>query len=148
MNDDLIRAFRQTLYKVFDPEGAFVMQIDVPCPALRRCHARHGVESSVFITAWNPGSKVMSDAVNAAAQQRLKETLANGGYLVLDGQGEAPDGAWIPEASFLALGVNETEARRLCREFGQLAVIYSGADAVPGLLVEPGSKDPRWTPRS
>jgi len=136
MNDDRIHAYRRALYRVFQPEGEFVMRVDVPCPELQRCHARHGVACSMFITAWNPGSVVQPDAINAAAQLRLRNALLAGGYPLIEGQGEDPDGTWTPEASFLALGVDKAEARQLCREFGQLAVIYADADAIPQLLTD------------
>ena len=135
MTDDLVMAYRRTLFRVFDPEGEFVMKVDVFCPELMRCHARHDVQTSAFITAWNPGSYVQPDVVNAAAQKRLHAALTEGGYPIIEGQGEDPDGNWVPEASFLVLGIGEADACRLGREFGQIAVVFAGPDAIPRLLL-------------
>ena len=134
MSEQLIRAYRRTLFRVFDLDGEFVMRIDVPCPELLRCHARHGVSSSCFITAWNPASVEQPPAVNAAAQERLRRAITEGGYPMIEGHGEDPDSEWTPEASLLVLGIDETGARRFGQEFGQLAIVVAGPDATPRLV--------------
>ena len=134
MSEQLIRAYRRTLFRVFDLDGEFVMRIDVPCPELLRCHARHGVSSSCFITAWNPGSVRRIGIRNWWAQRRLTAAIRRTGLAALSGQGDDPDGKWTPEPSYLVLGVDETEARGLGREFGQLAVVFAGPDATPRLV--------------
>lgn len=135
MTLELIAAYRRAHYRVFDPDGEFVMQIDMPCPGLARCHARHGVDGSCFISAWNPGSVVRSIAENSAAAARLRAAIAALGLAAVPGQGEDPGGLWVPEASLLVPGIDAATALQLAREFGQAAIVFAEADAVPKLLI-------------
>jgi hypothetical protein len=55
--------------------------------------------------------------------------------VVLDGIGQHPDNGWPGEDSLLALGVSLADALLLGRRFGQDAVVWAGADAVPRLML-------------
>jgi hypothetical protein len=135
MCDELIEEYRRTHYRVFDPEGEFALIVDQPAPELERCHARHGVGSSAFITAWNPGSRPREAALNKAAQGKLLAEIRRRGWSVIDASGEGPDGRWPPEPSVLVLGIPESDARQLGRDHGQKAVVFAGPDAIPRLLI-------------
>jgi hypothetical protein len=55
--------------------------------------------------------------------------------MVLDAEGADPTGAWPPEPSFFALGINEETARLLGIRYRQDAVLWVGANAIPELLL-------------
>ena len=61
--------------------------------------------------------------------------LAGRGFPCLPGVGQHPTNGWPGEPSVLALGVSRKEAVALGRQFGQNAVVWSGADGVPELIL-------------
>jgi hypothetical protein len=56
------------------------------------------------------------------------------GYTAFPGEGIGDDGQWPPERSLLILGIARDDARRLGREFGQLAIVH-GEKGGPAMLL-------------
>ena len=135
MRADLLEAYRRTEYRVDDCGCAFVLRIDEPSEALRECHDAFGVHCSAFVTAWNPRSMPTPRADNEAAMSRLEQALAVMGCRWLRGEGIDPDGEWPGEPSVLALGIDEAAAVDLAQRFDQYAIVWSGADGTPRLVV-------------
>ena len=54
---------------------------------------------------------------------------------LIEGIGIDPSGEWPAEKSFLALGLDLETSRALGREFGQNAIVWAGADAIPRLIL-------------
>ena len=131
----LIAAYRATHYCVNGVSPPFLLRIDEGNPDLAACHLARAVDCSAFLTAWNPGSRPMPDRDNELAQQRLRGTLEQRGYGLLEGLGVDPTGQWAGEESFLVLGIGREAACELGREFRQHGIVWSGADAVPHLLL-------------
>lgn len=132
---ELLAAYRATRFRVIAPEGEFVLRVDQPSEPLKQCHARHGVSSSLYITAWNPASRALAREENEARQRRLVAVVESRELAWLEGFGEDPEGKWEGEPSLLVLGADMNLATELGREFGQCAVVYSDHDAVPRLVV-------------
>lgn len=135
MDDALREAYRRTEYRVTDAGYAFVLRIGEPSSALRECHADCGVTCSTFITAWNPLSTPTPREQNEAAMARLEEALAAMGCRWLRGEGIDPGGDWPGEPSLLVPGLDEATAVALAQRFAQHAIVWSGADATPRLVV-------------
>jgi len=135
LDPDLLESYRRTEYRVDDRGHAFVLRVDEPSRALRDCHAAFAVHCSTFITAWNPRSTPTDRAANDAAMARLEQALADVGCPSLRGEGVDPSGDWPGEQSLLVLGLAEAEAIELARRFDQNAIVWSGADATPRLVV-------------
>lgn len=135
MHTDLLEAYRRTEYRVADRGHAFVLRIDERSDALHDCHAAFGVDCSAFITAWNPRSTPTDRVTNDAAMARLEQALAELDCRCLHGEGVDPVGAWPSEPSLLALGLVEADAIALARRFDQYAIVWSGADATPRLVL-------------
>jgi len=130
---DVIRAYLQTCYHVHgDPP--LTLRIGEPNAGLAALHAAAGVDCSAFITAWNPLSQQLPDAENAARQDALAAELQRRGHRYLEGRGQHPVEAW-GEASFLVPGLGLEAARTLASAYGQNALVWSGADAVPQLIL-------------
>jgi len=53
----------------------------------------------------------------------------------LEGIGQHPANDWDGEASFLVFGLSLNDATTLCTQFEQNAFVWSGADAVPRLIL-------------
>lgn len=131
----LIAAYRATHYCVNGVSPPFLLRVDEVNSDLAACHRARAVDCSAFLTAWNPGSRPMSDEDNELAQARLREALEARGYAHLEGLGVDPTGQWAGEESVLVLGIGREAACELGREFRQHGIVWSGADAVPRLVM-------------
>ena len=69
------------------------------------------------------------------AQERLRATLAAHGFSLLEGLGVDPTGQWAGEESLLVLGIDRATASEIGRAFRQHGIVWSGADAVPRLVM-------------
>jgi hypothetical protein len=134
-DSSLLAAYQATHYKVTGTVTPFVLRVGHPSAELASLHRASGVNCSAFITAWNPRSVAMSENVNRASQQRLESQLAAMNLTFLAAIGEDPAGAWPGEPSALVLGVSRSDAERVGRTFGQLAIVWSGEPAIPELVV-------------
>ena len=133
MDEALIDAYRATNYRVTEGR-TFTLKVDEPSPELERLYEERGLNSAAFITACNPGSRMVGDAENRQRMERLAADVAALGLTALRGVGEDPAGAWPGEPSFLVLGVSPEQAQDLGRKYGQNAIIWCGPDAVPRLV--------------
>lgn len=130
----LLAAYRAAVYRVRGPQP-FEMRIDLPCPALAHLQRDSGVACSAFLTAHNPKSEPATPAMNRAAQARLRRQLRGAGLAWRSGFARDPAGAWPDEPSLLVLGLARIEAEALARAFGQNALLCSGHDGVPRLVL-------------
>ncbi len=90
---------------------------------------------AAFLTACNPGSEPQPTEVNAQAHARLGAELTAAGYRLVQGAGEDPTGVWTAESSYLVLGMALDAAQEVGRRYGQNAIVWAGADAVPELVL-------------
>jgi len=134
---DLLRAYQETEYRVgaAAPGGAFVLRIGAASDALRALHQHFGVACSAFLTAANPHSRMTDDATNAERLRHLHAHLEALGLSCIDGVGQHPGNGWPGEASLLVPGLDLATARRLGERWAQNAIVWSGADAVPQLIL-------------
>lgn len=132
-----IAAYQDTDYHVRVRQNHFVLRIGRVSPELLALFAETGQGSAVFITAFNPEGALQADARNEAAHEDLRSALGALTGLVFEGEGRGTgdNTDWPAEKSFLALGIDEKESARLGREFRQDAVVHSGPDGVPKLLI-------------
>ncbi|WP_454734649.1 DUF3293 domain-containing protein [Cupriavidus necator] len=134
IDDATLRAYRETQYRVLG-DMPMTLRIDQASPRLAALHRAHGVASSAFITAANPFSQRCDDAANARRQQALAQDVARMGWRAIDAAGEHPSNGWPAEPSLLVPGLSLEDARRLGEKYEQNAVVWSGADAVPRLVL-------------
>lgn len=131
---DVIDAYLETEYRV-GGDTPCVLKVGARSAALEALHRQHGVACSAFVTAWNPYSESLAPAHNAARQLELAQALARRGLVAVPGVGQHPNNGWPGEESYLVLGLPLDEARALGARFGQNAVVWSGEDAVPRLIL-------------
>ncbi|HEX7035647.1 MAG TPA: DUF3293 domain-containing protein [Pseudomonadales bacterium] len=131
---DLDRAYRRAVYRLELPAGPIDLAIGRPSAPLARLLREHRARSAAFLTAWNPGSVLTDPEVNRAAQTALVESAARLGHPTLPGVAVDPDGTWPDEESVLVLGIDLAAARDLAGRFGQNALVWIGADAIPTLV--------------
>lgn len=130
----ILRAYRETEYRVYG-DTPFSLRIGQPSAPLAALHRAHGVDCSAFVTACNPFSEQLPPATNAERQSTLAQILVARGLRYRDGIGQHPSGGWPGEPSFLVLGLSLDAARELGAQFGQNAIVWSGPDAVPQLVL-------------
>lgn len=92
---------------------------------------RQHLESWAFITAWNPGGQIASPNQNQSRNAALSARLAN--FPSYPGRGVG-DFDTHTEDSFLVLGISESEALTLAREFGQNAILFGRLNQTPELI--------------
>ncbi|WP_432259056.1 DUF3293 domain-containing protein [Cupriavidus sp. TMH.W2] len=129
-----LQAYRETRYRVLG-EVPMTLRIDAPSTRLAALHSALGVACSAFITAANPFSQRCDDSANATRQQALAQDLARLGLGTIGGAGEHPSNGWPAEPSYLVPGLSLEDARALGEKYGQNAVVWCGADAVPRLVL-------------
>lgn len=125
-------AFRSACYCIADPQGEWLLKPDCHSPQLSRLLARSGHCCASLITAFNPSARPLPAAENVRRHARLRERVESLGLSFLEGENSAADGSWR-ESTLLCLGLKLQDALDLGREFGQLAILYAGLDAVPRL---------------
>jgi hypothetical protein len=134
IDPETLQAYRETDYRVLEGLPA-TLHVDAACPQLLLLHARYQANCSAFITAYNPLGKRAAAARNAQRQQALLAELTRRKLVVIRGMGQHPTNQWPCEPSFLVLGITRRAARALGRQFEQNAIIWSGPDAVPKLIL-------------
>ena len=138
MTADLRAAYLRADYCVFAPAGDIELRINEVSPALDELLAAHGAVTAAFITAANPASVRLDDAVNAARNDALQAEVVAAGYTCIPGEGRDPAGEWQAEQSLLVLGITREAAVGLARAYGQNACVFCELHK-PAVLLEVNS---------
>ncbi len=123
LDDALHQAYRATDY-IVHATSHFTLRIDDPSAACDALLAAYGADGAAFLTAWNPFSQSLPDAVNHAAQARLAADLTPVSTAILTGEGKGRIGNWPPEPSLFAIGITEADATRLAQACRQNAYVW------------------------
>ena len=117
-------AYFYTDYRVFTPEGVMVLPaLGAEYFNMGKLLNKFGVSTAAFITAYNPGSVQVDDAINASRQDELKKEVS-AKWQFFEGEGVAREGGWPPEPSIFVLGIKLDDARVLGLKYGQLAILF------------------------
>ncbi len=129
-----MQAFRETEYRASADEP-FTLKVGEACPALAAAHKRHRVDCSAYITACNPLSQILDDEANAERHATLGRELARRSLATIEGIGQHPSNQWRGEPSYLIFGLTLEAAKTLGTRLEQNAIVWTGADAVPQLIL-------------
>jgi len=135
IHPDKIRAYLATGYRLGHTAHDIVLTIGKRSEQLSAVFARHGVACGAFITAFNPRGTRQSDEANARGHAELAALLCERHLTVIEGAGSEEGSDWPAELSWFALGLPLKPARALGLHFGQDAIVWAGADAVPQLIL-------------
>lgn len=127
-------AFLATHYRVHHATAPFVLRIGAHSAALQQIQRAQGAEASAYLTAWNPLGETISSRLNADRQRALQRDLQELNVNWIGGEGIDPATGWREE-SVLALGLSREQAIVLGNKYQQLAIVWSGQDAVPELIL-------------
>lgn len=128
----IIKAYLETDYSV---SGQFVMRVGVANESLAKLYKQSNTDSGTFITACNPFSQDVGEIINAARQAELAKDLSQRSLAFFDGIGKHPSGDWPAEPSYFVLGLSLEAAKALGEKYGQNAIVWCGADAIPELVL-------------
>jgi hypothetical protein len=113
MRPALLKAYRKTCYEA----AGIKIRISRRCAAMDRLLIAHGSQAAVFITAYNPLSRVMPLGWNQRMQTRLLQAVRR--RPVLSARGSLRH--WT-EAHLLVFG-NVRPMQRLARRYRQYAIV-------------------------
>ena len=129
-----IQAYLETEYRAHG-EPSFTLRVGQASADLLSAHKRQKADCSAFLTACNPFSESFDEAANAARQAALAKELSGRSLVFLPGIGQHPSNRWPGEDSFLVFGLTLEAAKVLGARFEQNGFVWSGADAVPQLIL-------------
>lgn len=129
-----LRAYGETEFRVFGGSPT-VLTIGRQSPDLAQLHKSHAVACSAFITACNPFGAALDDLANAERQASFAEELQRRSLEFVDGVGQHPSNGWTGEPSFLVFGLTLVAAKALGQRLEQNAIVWSGTEAVPELVL-------------
>lgn len=127
---ELLQAYLETDYFVSD-DPPLMLRIGEENDDAKILLGSFGVTTSALITAWNPGSEVLSEDENDSRQAALLGEIESKRLNYLVGYGERQD--WL-EYSYLVLGITRDEANELAEQFGQNAYVWIDQEGVPELI--------------
>jgi len=131
--DELRSAFLATSYGTTHDRFRLKSEPGAPCPLFE-----DGAPWAI-LTAHNPDAVQQAATLNDEAQQRLMARLGGDRTLTgVNGEGE-----WA-EASVIVFGMSLSEALRLGREFGQVAVLHGVGQRVDLVWCASGQAEPFW----
>lgn len=131
---ELIRAYEETEYRILEGQP-FTFHIGKVSHDLSQEHKRHRVECSALLTACNPLGQQFSEDTNRTRQRALVKELNIRSLSFLSGIGQHPTGLWRAEPSYLVFGLTLEAAKTLGARFEQNAIVWTGPDAVPQLIL-------------
>jgi hypothetical protein len=131
MEDKLIQAYQQTLYRVDGFKQP--IRIGMQCPEVDAFCLKKGVTEWAFITSWNPLSASLPHDENERRHKRLLSDIR--GYSLLSGRGEDAEGIWPAEESVFVAGIPRKKTLALGRKYGQRAVVVGKVHKKPTLAI-------------
>jgi hypothetical protein len=129
-----LQAYLETDYRVHGEPG-FTLRVGRASAELLAAHKRRRTDCSAFLTACNPFSQPLDAAASAARQAALAKELSGRSLAFVPGVGQHPSNGWPGEDSFLVFGLTLEAAKALGTRLEQNGLVWSGADAVPQLIL-------------
>lgn len=127
-------AFLAARYTVHAPSGDIMLKIGRHSAGLAALMAAKGWNSLALITAYNPHARPRDAQANAFAQQDLRQAAEALGLPCLAGCNSAPDGGEPVEPTVAIAEISLAQAQALAARFGQLALVYADAGAIPKMI--------------
>ena len=109
------------------------LEIEKESRELAYLYQVHGARTSAILTASNPRARVLTREENHLRNRALEDGLSRRGLKVLRGE-IAGDRERSAQECFLVLGIEITTAIQRAWQYGQIAFIYAGPEAIPELV--------------
>ena len=134
---ELERAYRRADYDLDTGDGPRSLQIGQPAEDVAAWMAARGLQRLVLLTAWNPGSRPLTDAQNTRRQRRLEQAVAESGLRVWPARNRDPDGQWPDEPALAIADLPDDLLAGWLEAFGQNAAVLLEPPAPPRLVWHP-----------
>ena len=134
INNDLLASYKLAHYHVYG-SPRFILKIGQYSPELHDIYKTSPKKIAAFITAFNPSSIELSNQENKERNQQLEEKIKTLHFCYLHGEGKCDESEGSSEESFLVFEIDQTEAIRLGKEFGQNAIVWIPENSTPELLL-------------
>ncbi|QDD12965.1 DUF3293 domain-containing protein [Candidatus Methylopumilus rimovensis] len=134
INNELLASYKLAHYHVYG-SPRFILKIGQYSPELHDIYKTSPKKIAAFITAFNPASIELSNQENKERNQQLEEKIKTLHLCYLHGEGKCDENERSGEESFLVFEIDQTEAIRLGREFGQNAIVWIPENSIPELLL-------------
>lgn len=137
IDPELLKAYSNTDFVVFEQnnEKEIVICVGKSNEALDSFFGKNNVKQAVYLTAYNPCSKIMTEDENQSRHQQLLSEVDALGYKYYEGEGRDPTGQWSPERSLLILEIPTEQAERLALNYEQNAYVSVRQFEPPQLVI-------------
>lgn len=131
-------AYRATTYTAYLPSENggtknLELRVDHHSAALDQLLGQHHCNEWAFISAANPGSQRLPEAVNAERHRQLHDTVRQLNLPYFAGSGIPDMPGWPAEPSLMVLGISLTQAQNIASHFGQRAILVGIRGSAPTL---------------
>lgn len=134
MSPELLTAYQQTSYVALDGRRTATARIMADGREIDALLERRGAAELVFVTAWNPGSRVAAAAANDAAHARLIDILADEDLDHVPAELRPATKAWPVEKGVAIFDLAPFDALQLAEMLGQYAIVWQGQGQPAQLL--------------
>jgi len=131
---ETINAYQMAIYRVLGTRS-FDLHIGQRSQELNDLSLNYNSTSSAFLTAFNPGSIIVSDRVNKNAQKSLEDFLTEQTISFCAGMAIDSLGVWPDESSVLAFNISLEEANVIGSKFGQNGIVWIDKSFIPQLIL-------------
>jgi|AntRauTorckE5430_2_1112549.scaffolds.fasta_scaffold00254_13 hypothetical protein len=129
-DEELHTAYLTTKYTC----DQYVLKVGRSHPDFDDFLVREDFSTYVFITAWNPRSKVLSEAENLARGQKLQLRLEELGLVFMPAAAHDPSEKWAVERGVFIFNAGTEVVLKLATIWEQNAVVIGVRGGAPGLL--------------
>ncbi len=130
VSEDLRSAYINTIFKVIQP--LMEIRIGFTCDQLETLLIENNCSEWAYITAYNPYSNMLSADQNSLRHEKLRDRLQHYRFFEGEGVGRNPD--WLPEKSFLIIGITKSDAAKIGILYEQNAIVI-GEKSKPAELL-------------
>jgi Protein of unknown function (DUF3293) len=127
-------AYLATTFRVEAPSGNVDIRIGRDSMKLDALLLHLGATEWAYVTAWNPGSRLLSADLNAAAQDTMLQIIRDRRFAFYEGDGIPDTPGWVPERSVWIAGISRQYAVKIGRQFGQNAIVVGILGGVAELV--------------
>ena len=128
----LIDSYLKTSFEV---AGKFTLRPRIKSDEIEKLFLQGNHQSASCITAFNPASRVCSDAENLSSHEKLIQEIESMKIQFASMIGHCTHGQWKSEKGLFLLGVSLDQAKQVGRKFNQNAIVFVGKDCIPDIYV-------------
>ena len=137
-DSELDAAYKATAYTVHLIGGDLVIRVGQFNFRLEQMLTFSKCKTWAFLSACNPKSRQYTASENELRHQQLKEVACANGFVMdktlFEGLGIPNSGDWLPEASWLILGITKKDASIWALNFEQHAFLFGERGDSPQLI--------------